>query len=497
MKSPLEQLTNLGLSLFEWVDDRLHVKKVWESTAGHHVPQSAGSWFYVFGSATLLCFMLQLVTGIMLALVYVPSAEESYATLEYLTYHQQLGWFLRGMHYWGSNFMVGIMLLHMTQVYLWGAYKYPREITWLTGLILMVLTLGLAFTGQVMRFDEDAYWGLGIGAAIVGRIPFVGQQMVDLMLGGQIIASETLSRFFALHVFVLPGSVLAIVSLHLRMVLTKGINEYPVPGMLVRRDTYDKEYAAIIKKEGVPFFPKAIDKDIIAAAIVIGGIVFCACVFGPKGPGGPADPLQINASPRPDFWFLWIFSVAALMPEQIETVALLLGPAVIGLVLVLLPFFNGTGEKSWRRRPVAVIIVLFVWSSLGILTYLGATSPWSPIMDGWSSLPVSNAQIVGRSPLQLQGAVTLQYKQCRNCHAIDDLGGERGPSLTDVGMRLTKPQLVRQVIQGGGNMPAYGQNLTPAEVESLVEYMASLVPEGVSPAIDSTLPQISKTTTKK
>lgn len=487
MKPALDKLAGLGLDVFNWVDDRLHVRKVWESTAAHHVPQSAGSWFYVFGSATLLCFMMQLVTGIMLALVYVPSADEAYATLDYLTYHQQLGWFLRAMHYWGSEFMVGIMLLHMTQVYLFGAYKYPREITWLTGLALLALTLGLAFTGQVMRFDEDAYWGLGIGAAIMGRVPFIGQQMVDFMLGGQIIASETLSRFFALHVFVLPGAVLAVVSLHLRMVLTKGINEYPRPGMVVRRETYDKEYAAILKREGVPFFPNAIDKDIIAAAIVIGGMVACSCIFGPKLPNGPADPLQIDTNPRPDFWFLWIFAIASLMPAQIESFALLAGPVFIGLFLVALPFFNGTGEKSWRRRPIAVIAVVTLWVSLGMLTYLGATSPWSPIMDGWSSLPTRDAQILKRSPLQLQGAVVLQYKQCRNCHAIDGLGGERGPNLTDVGMRLTKPQLTRQVVQGGGNMPAYGQNLKPEEVEALVDYMTTLVPEGVEPARDFTL----------
>ena len=325
----MKKVIDAARGVFLWVDDRLHLTKLYESTAGHHVPQSSGSWFYVFGSATLLCFMIQLMTGIMLALVYVPSAAEAYTTLEYLTFQQDLGWFLRAVHYWGSNFMVGIMLIHMTQVFLFGAYKYPREITWITGVILMVLTLGLAFTGQVMRFDEDAYWGLGIGAAIMGRVPFLGEQMVNMMLGGPIIASETLSRFFALHVFVLPGGVLALISIHLRMVLTKGISEYPQPGMLVRRETYDKEYAAIIKKEGVPFFPKAINKDLVASAIVIFCILGCAVFFGPKGPTGPPDPVQIDTLPRPDFYFLWIFAIAALMPDWMETVARLGGPAQV------------------------------------------------------------------------------------------------------------------------------------------------------------------------
>lgn len=473
-----------------WVDDRLHVSKLFASTAGHHVPKSSGSWFYVFGSATLLCFMIQLVTGTLLAFVYVPSASQSYDTLMYLSYEQPLGWFLRGMHFWGSNFMVGIMFLHMTQVFLFGAYKYPREITWISGCVLMILTLGLAFTGQVMRFDEDAYWGLGIGAAIAGRVPFVGEQLVHLMLGGPIINSDTLSRFFSLHVFILPGSILALVSLHLRMVLTKGINEYPKPGHVVRRETYDQEYAAIIKKEGVPFFPKAISKDLVAAAIVIFGILFCAAFFGPKMPNGPADPTQIDTLPRPDFYFLWIFAVAALLPDYTETFLLLAGGPVILLILFALPFVNNTGEKSWRRRPIAVITVILIYVVLGILTYLGHTSPWSPEMNAWTSVTTEKSRVLGRSPLELQGLVLLQNKQCRNCHAIDGEGGQRGPDLANVGTRLTKDQLIRQIIQGGGNMPAYGNKLSPYEVDALVAYMVSLRPEGQLPARDSTVPAV-------
>ena len=484
----LKNLTNAARGVFLWVDDRLHLTKLYESTAGHHVPQSASSWFYVFGSATLLCFIIQLATGILLAMVYVPSAAEAYTTLEYLTYQQHLGWFLRAVHYWGSNFMVGIMLLHMTQVFLFGAYKYPREITWITGIVLMALTLGLAFTGQVMRFDEDAYWGLGIGVAIMGRVPFLGEHLVNMMLGGPIIASETLSRFFALHVFVLPGGILALVSIHLRMVLSKGINEYPQPGMLVRRETYDKEYAAILKKEGVPFFPNAISKDLVAASVVIFGIVACAWFFGPKGPLGPPNPVQIDTLPRPDFFFLWIFAIAALMPDWMETVVLLGGPVIIGLLLFALPFLNGTGEKSWRRRPIAVMIVILTYVSLGLLTYLGHTSPWSPDMNAWKTDHTPKQFLVGRAPLELQGSVIIQSMQCRNCHAIDGIGGQRGPDLADVGARLTKDQLVRQVIQGGGNMPAYGKNLSPDQVDAVVAYMVSLHSKGVPPARDSSQP---------
>jgi len=472
-----------------WIDDRLRVSKLFDSTAGHTVPASSGSWFYVFGSGTLLCFVIQVVTGICLSFVYVPSADEAYTSLEYLNYQQSLGWFLRALHYWGSNFMIGIMAVHMAQVFLFGAYKYPRELTWISGCILLLLTLGMAFTGQILRFDQDAYWGLGIGAAIMGRTPFIGPNLVHLLLAGPIIAGETLSRFFTLHVFVIPGLVIALVSLHLRLVLTKGINEYPIPGQVVRRETYAEEYEALLKKEGVPFYPAAIGKDLIFSGLVMLGIFACAAYFGPKGPEGMPDPTQINTVPAPDFFFLWIYAALALLPAYMETFLLLVAP-VLGIALLFaLPFLSNTGEKSARRRPIAVLSVLLVFLTLGTLIYLGTYAPWSPHMEAWSGDPIPVQDIQGRSPLELQGALVLQYKQCRNCHSLGGEGGQRGPALDSVATRLTGDQLVRQVIQGGGNMPAYGKNLTPQEVTALVAFMQTLRPAYEPAARETTVPR--------
>src|ERR1700731_2356522 len=316
LKPIIDVLTNVAL----WFERRLHIVKIWESSAGHPIPKSSASWFYTFGSMTLLCFVIQVLTGILLALVYVPSASGAYYSLEYLNYHAELGWFLRAMHYWGSNCMVVVMFLHMTQVFLWGAYKYPRELTWISGVVLLFLTLGIAFTGQVMRFDSDAYWGVGIGAAVLGRIPLVGAQLVNLLLGGPIIGTDTLSRFFALHVFVLPGSILALVSLHLRLVLLKGINEYPKPGIQVNRKTYDQTYEETVHKEGFPFIPNGIDKDIVANGVLLLVMVGLAIFVGPKGPGIPADPAIRISDASPDYPFLWIFAAAALAPRGSEVV---------------------------------------------------------------------------------------------------------------------------------------------------------------------------------
>jgi ubiquinol-cytochrome c reductase cytochrome b subunit len=471
-----------------WLDDRIHLSRLWDATAGHKVPASSASWFYVFGSATLVCFIIQILTGAILAFVYVPSAREAWNSLEYLNYSQYLGWYIRAVHEWGSTFMVATMTAHMIQVFLFGAYKYPRELTWISGVFLLLFTLAMSFTGQVLRFDQDAYWGLGIGASVTGRVPLIGGQLVHLLLAGPIIAGETLSRFFSFHVFIIPGLILAIVSLHLRLVLAKGINEYPRPGHPVNRATYDAEYRELLHKDGVPFVPGVVGKDLVFSGLLIIAILVCAAVFGPKGPGGPPNPTIVDTNPRPDFYFLSVFAALALLPVWMEVIALFVAPLAIILFFILLPFLSNTGEKSYRRRPFAVLTVIGAMTTIFVLAYMGETSPWSPKMDAWTGDPVPFQYLRGRTPLQMRGALVLQNKQCRNCHSLGNVGGRRGPALDAVGSELTRPELIRQVIQGGGNMPAYGKKLNPAEVDALVSFLQSLVPAGKSIAYDSTVP---------
>jgi ubiquinol-cytochrome c reductase cytochrome b subunit len=472
-------------SISDWLDERLQIGEVIKETAEHSVPRETASWFYVFGSAAFVVFMLQIVTGIMLAFIYVPSAGEAWNSLQTLNHQVALGWFIRALHGWGSDFMVAIVLIHMVQVFLFGAYKYPRELTWIVGVFLLIVTLGMAFTGQVLRFDQDAYWGLGIGASIASRVPVIGPFIVNLMLGGPIIAGATLSRFFALHVFVVPGLLIAFVSVHLLMVIKLGINEWPMPGRVVRKATYLKEYHELTKKDGIPFVPGAVWKDLFFGGFILLSIAACALYFGPFGPSGPPDPTIIQTAPRPDFFFLWLYAVLSFLPPSMETPALLIGPVVGILALLLLPFVFGEGEKSWRRRPVAVLTILFVAVVLGTFTRLAEHTPWSPVMDAWSGIPIPSEFLHHRTALERQGALVFQVKQCHNCHSLDNQGGKRGPTLDAVAVRLTPDQLIRQVIQGGGNMPAYGKNLSPAETTALVAFLETLHPPGQSPARDA------------
>ena len=468
-----------------WLDARLKLLGPLRETAEHPVPRQTASWFYVFGSAALTVFILQVVTGILLALTYVPSAGEAWNSLQVLNHGIALGWFIRALHGWGSNFMIAIVLIHMVQVFLFGAYKFPRELTWIIGVFLLLMTLAMAFTGQVLRFDQDAYWGLGIGASIASRVPLVGNWAVNLLLGGPIIAGATLSRFFAVHVFVIPGLLIAFVAVHVLLVLKLGVSEWPMPGRIVRRATYLAEYDELTRMQAVPFVPYAVWKDILASGITLLSIAACAAYFGPFGPAGQPDPTIIQTAPRPDFFFLWLYALLSFLPPAAETPLMLLGPIVAILVLLALPLVAGEGEKSWKRRPIAVLTVLFLAVTLGTLTRLGRHTPWSPVMDAWSSVPIPMEYLDGRTALQRRGALVFQAKQCHNCHSLAGEGGLRGPALDRVALRLTHDQLIRQVIQGGGNMPAYGKNLSPAETTALVAFLETLHPAGQAPARDA------------
>ncbi len=393
-----------------WFDSRLRLAAPIRGAVEHPIPRNTASWWYVFGSAAMVVFALQFVTGILLALVYVPSAGEAWSSLQALNHQIALGWFIRAMHGWGSNFMVAIVLIHMTQV--------------------------------------------------------------------------TLSRFFALHVFLIPGIMIGCVALHVLMVITLGINEWPVPGRLVRRATYIDEYHGLTRTSGAPFWPYGVWKDVFFAAAVLLAVAGCAFFFGPFGPTGQPDPTIIQTAPRPDYFFLWLYALLSLLPPSLETPFLLVAPVVGIVALLLLPFLSGEGEKSWRRRPIAVVTVLLIAVTLGTFTRMAEVAPWSPHMDAWSGDPVPDRLLKGSTALERQGALVFQVMQCRNCHSLGHTGGERGPALDEVAVRLTQDQLIRQVIQGGGNMPAYGKNLSPAQTTALVAFLETLHPAGQKAARD-------------
>jgi ubiquinol-cytochrome c reductase cytochrome b subunit len=472
----------------EWMRLRLGASGQPAGGTEYRVPRSSVSWSYIFGSATCVVLLLELITGLCLALVYVPSADNAWQSLLYLNYQQPFGWYLRALHFWGSNFLVALMILHLVQVFVLGAYKYPRELTAIGGTLLLLLTLAMALTGEVLRFDQEAYWDLAIGFTLAGRTPLIGAWLVHFLMGGPIIAGATLARMFTLHVLLLPAVMLALTGLHLVLVYRLGISEWPMPGRLVKRDTYLANYRELVERDGEPLIPNGLRKDLIFAAIIVLGLIVTAAIMGPKGPNGAPNPSIVQTRPHPDFFFLWMEALMGLLPAWLDTPFALIVLPILLLGLLALPLISPTGERHFRRRPLSMVIAIVVLTVLVTTTWLGTYDPWSPDMNAWSGTPIPVSYLKGRTPLEIQGAILIQAKQCRNCHSLEGAGGMRGPALDTVATRLTRNELIRQILQGGGNMPGYGKALKPPEVDAITAFLMTMHPANEPPARNSARP---------
>ena len=485
----MAKLSGLLRALGEWMRLRLGPPAT-PAQGPYRVPRSSISWSYVFGSATFVVLLLQLVTGLCLALVYSPSADNAWQSLLYLNYQQPFGWYLRALHWWGSNFLVTLMILHLLQVFIVGAYKFPRELTWIGGVLMLLLTLVMALSGEVLRFDQESYWDLAIGFSLAGRTPIIGAQLVHFLMGGPIIAGATLARMFTVHVLLLPAAVLGLTGLHLLLVYRMGISEWPMPGRLVKRETYLANYRDTVAREGEPLIPNGIRKDLIFAALIVLALIVTAAILGPKGPNGAPNPSIIRTRPHPDFFFLWMEALMGLLPSWLDTPFALIVLPILLLGLIALPLISPTGERHILRRPLSLVIAIVVLAVLITTTWLGTYDPWAPDMNAWSGTPIPIAYLKGRTPLEIQGAILIQAKQCRNCHSLGGAGGMRGPALDSTATRLTRNELIRQILQGGGNMPGYGKALKPAEVDAIVAFLTTMHPANEAPAHNSARPAV-------
>jgi quinol-cytochrome oxidoreductase complex cytochrome b subunit len=208
-----------------WMNERLGWQGVWEAIFLRKIPHV--NWLYTLGSATLFVAVNQAITGILLTLYYVPTPDHAYDSVVYITTQLPMGWLIRGMHHWGASAMVILVVAHLLRVFFYGAYKYPREVTWMTGVILLIVVIGFGFTGYLLPWDQRAYWATTVGTRIIGVAPVVGEWMLRVARGGSELSAVTLARFYGTHIWVLPAALLLLVGTHLYLVIRNGISAVP------------------------------------------------------------------------------------------------------------------------------------------------------------------------------------------------------------------------------------------------------------------------------
>ena len=211
--------------IFQWLDERLGLEAIYGAVLDRKVPKV--NWWFTLGSASLFLFVMQGITGIFLTMYYVPSPDKAYDSIQYIMNGVAFGWLIRGIHHWGASLMVLIVFLHMLRTFFYGAYKYPREITWLTGSLLLLLTLGMGFTGYLLPWNQRAYWATTVGTEIAGTVPGIGDFILRALRGGSDLSAVTLARFFSAHIWLLPLGIVLLISVHMYLIIRLGISNVP------------------------------------------------------------------------------------------------------------------------------------------------------------------------------------------------------------------------------------------------------------------------------
>ncbi|HWJ22972.1 MAG TPA: cytochrome b N-terminal domain-containing protein [Gemmatimonadaceae bacterium] len=493
-------------SLRRWLDERMDLAGVSRALLDREVPDRL-TWWHTLGSATLAVFLVQIVTGVVLATYYAPSPDHAYDSVQFIQRQVTSGSLLRGIHHWGSSAMVVLVLAHMIRVFSMGAYKYPREPNWVLGAVMFLIVLGFGFTGYLLPWDQRAYWATQVGTSIAGTAPVVGATLTALLRGGAQLGAATLTRFYAFHVLWLPLLLGVFVLVHLALVVRQGIAPRTAAleaGAPPRTSdptyvAYYKAAYAATKRSGVRFWPDIVGKDLIVSFAVIAALVLLALAFG-ASLESPADPTDNAYVPRPEWYFLPFYELLKLFPGSLESTIAVGVPLLLVFALLALPFFDTRSRRSLRRRPVAL-------ASLGVLLggsalLLGsALRGAQPRVAPESGLPLTSNQRAGRA---------LFERQCASCHVVAGLAAsekrekseKEGPKLTDVGLRHSVAWLHSFIedpdrFRGDtASMAAFGPPvLSHQEIEEVAQYLTTLRgPPGsnLKPDIQDTFPEPKK-----
>ena len=355
-----------------WFEERLRAKSLFAALLHVRIPIEART--YYLGGITLFLFGIQVVTGTLLALYYQPTPDTAYDSVKFIQSTVEFGWLIRSIHHWTANLMIICLLLHALRIFVQGAYKYPRELTWLVGVGLLGVTIGFGFTGYLLPWDQRAFWATTVGTEIASVVPLIGDQLLLLLRGGTDVTGATLSRFFGMHVLVLPLALGALLVVHLTIVHQLGLanpkRPEPRPGEAVAGPPDARP------ERLKPFFPNYILDEIIAWAAILGILVVLASIL-PAGLEAKADPLVTPEHVKPEWYFLAVYQLLKVVPAIGPITAQLLGvliPMIAVVVLLFLPFLDRNPAVAKRRRPIALIAMFAIIVGLAVLTVWGRYS---------------------------------------------------------------------------------------------------------------------------
>jgi ubiquinol-cytochrome c reductase cytochrome b subunit len=411
----------------DFIDERTGIKQLTAHLLDEPIKGGA-RWAYVFGSALLGSFLVQVVTGVALMTSYAPSDKTAWASVHFIQFHQAGGWLVRGIHHFGAQAMVILLGAHLMQVSLFGAYRKPREVTWWLGLGLMAITLGFALTGYLLPWDQKGYWATRVATNIAGTVPIVGDATQRLLQGGSEYGSLTLTRFYTLHVVVLPALLAGLVAAHVALFRRHGVTP-PAKADLTRVD---------------PFFPKQLFKDVVAALAVVAVVVALALQAHGAPLDAPADPSS-DYPARPEWYFLALFQLLKYFHGPLEIVGTIVLPTLVGVYFFALPLVDrsrpGSESTALRGRIKPLVPLLIVAVGAVGLTLKAqaddagdaafqkerakadarATSAVRLAMDGVP--PEGPLVMLARSP-EIRGP-ELFDKYCAGCHTLGQHGEEK------------------------------------------------------------------------
>jgi len=441
-----------------WLDHRTGIHTAVRNFLYEEIPASSG-WRQVFGSVAVFLFLTQAFTGVLLAFNYAPTPGDAYNSLRYILTELTAGRLIRGLHHWGASMMIVVVVLHMVQVFLYGAYKKPREATWMVGVVLLLMTLAYGLTGYLLPWDDRAYWGTVVTTRIAGTAPLAGPYIARLLGGGSEVGVVTFARFYGMHVLLLPVGTILLIALHIYLVRKHGVAPSPGDERLPRKQ----------------FYPAQVFRD-TAAIFAAFAVLFTLAIAARVPLEQLADPTDTSYTPRPEWYFLFLFQTLKLLTGPLEVVGSVVLPTLAILTLLLVPFIDRGQMVKVTRRTVAIGVVVLAaigWTGLTAAAVL-TTPPPAGMAEIDYSAPTDWMQL---SAEEMAGVAYFRQENCISCHVIGAHGKAVGPDLTRTAIHKDAAWMIQHfkrpsAMRPGSPMPPV--QLGDTQLNSLAAFLLKL-----------------------